>query len=188
MSSSIPTAIHVYTFKEGLLSRLAHDLKLRLSAFEIVARGREVEGRFDPRALRVLGAMRDGQLDADALSASDRDKVQETIEREILRAREHPQIVFQGRVIGDAAPFVVEGTLALCGRTQPLSVTLDASGPRWTGEVEFAPSRWGIKPYRALGGALKLQDRVRVSVEVTPGGTTPAEVLQGDVHTFGPHA
>jgi polyisoprenoid-binding protein YceI len=80
--------------------------------------------------------------------------VRETIEREILRAREYPEIVFRGRVIGDAAPFVVEGTLSLRGHTQPLRVPLDTRGPRWSGEVEFAPSRWGIKPYRALGGAL----------------------------------
>jgi hypothetical protein len=37
-------------------------------------------------------------------------------------------------------------------------------GARLVGELELAPSQWGIKPFRALGGTLKVQDRIRVAV------------------------
>ena len=39
----------------------------------------------------------------------------------------------------------------------------ERDGERCAGQVEFAPSRFGIQPYRAFLGALKLDDRVRVS-------------------------
>jgi hypothetical protein len=35
-----------------------------------------------------------------------------------------------------------------------------------TAEMEFAPSLFGIPPYKALGGAIRLQDRVLVRVHV----------------------
>jgi hypothetical protein len=38
-------------------------------------------------------------------------------------------------------------------------------GERLTGELEIVPSHWGIKPYRALGGTLKVQDRIRVAIQ-----------------------
>jgi hypothetical protein len=36
-------------------------------------------------------------------------------------------------------------------------------------EVPLVPSRWGIAPYRALAGALKLQDRVIVRLSLPRG-------------------
>jgi len=38
-------------------------------------------------------------------------------------------------------------------------------------EIELKPSDFGIAPYRALGGALKVQDRVRVVLTLDPPAT-----------------
>ena len=65
----------------------------------------------------------------------------------------------------------VRGTLELVGRSAPLELTLRARDGRLVGEVEFKPSRWGIKPYKALAGAIKLQDRVKVRVDLARDGT-----------------
>ena len=50
----------VFTFKEGLLSPLAHDLKLRVTRFslEVAETSDSVAAEFDPRSLVVLTAMK----------------------------------------------------------------------------------------------------------------------------------
>ena len=52
----------VFTFKHGLLSAMAHDLKLRATSFEVEVdeEHRRVRAKFDPASLRVVSAMRDG--------------------------------------------------------------------------------------------------------------------------------
>ena len=65
-------AIYIYTFKEGLLSKLAHDLRLSVTRFDISARGTEIEASLDPTSLRVDGVMKDGKIfKNDLLSKSD---------------------------------------------------------------------------------------------------------------------
>ena len=60
----------VFTKKEGLLSKVAHDLRLSLARFEISRDGDTVRGRFWPDTLTVDGAMRDGRLDAGDVAAN----------------------------------------------------------------------------------------------------------------------
>ena len=47
----------MFTFREGLLSPIAHDLRLRLERFEIAHDDETVEGRFWPDSLVVEGAI-----------------------------------------------------------------------------------------------------------------------------------
>lgn len=157
--------IHVYTFKEGLLSKLAHDLRLTLGAFEINVRGTEVQGRFDAASLRVDGAMKDGRLDRSELSESDRQKIRDNLLRDVLRARDYPEARFTGQTTSREPPFPIQGELTLCGVTKPLSLLLIVRNDRLVADVEFAPSQWGIKPFRALGGTLRVQDRIRLAID-----------------------
>lgn len=158
--------IHVYTFKEGLLSKLAHDLRLTLLRFSIRVRGNEVSGRFDLGSLRVDGVMKNGKLERGDLSPTDREKIQETA-KDVLHAREHPEARLLARITTSSAPFVLDGQLTLRGETRPIKVTLERSENGLEGSVTIVPSQWGIKPYRALGGTLKVQDRVRISIDAS---------------------
>lgn len=54
----------------------------------------------------------------------------------------------------------------MAGQRRPLALLLGLSRDRLHGEVELTPSRWGIKPFKALMGAIKLQDRVRVRFDL----------------------
>ena len=64
-------------------------------------------------------------------------------------------------------PFTVGGQLTIRDKARhlPLQVTIDADGDalQVRGEVRFLQSSFGIKPYSALLGALKIKDTVRVS-------------------------
>jgi hypothetical protein len=84
-----------------------------------------------------------------------------------MRVSDHPEVRFRGTTTTKQAPFVIEGTLEMFGNVRPLRILLNTRNKRLLGEVELAPSQWGIKPYKALGGALKLQDRVVISVDAS---------------------
>ena len=53
---------YVFTYKEGLLSSIAHDLKISVTRFslEIDEERRTLSAQCDPRSLSVVCAMRDG--------------------------------------------------------------------------------------------------------------------------------
>lgn len=163
--------IQVFTYKDGLLARLAHDLRLSLGRFEIERDGAAVSARFWPGSLRVDGAIdRRGQLDPDALSDSDRRKIGENLAAEVLLLDRFPELSFRGQLAADEA--AVAGELSMAGRSASVQVPVEARDGRLRGEVTLVPSRWGIAPYRALAGAIKLQDRVRVVLDLPadPGG------------------
>ena len=158
-------SILIYTYKEGLLSKLAHDLRLSATRFEISARGTEIEARFEPASLRIDGVMRDGRLERGEPSENDRAKIKDNLLRDVLRAQEFPEVRFVGRAASREPPFAVSGELTLCGVSKPISLMLVVHGQRMEAELEIVPSLWGIKPFRALGGTLKVQDRIRIVVQ-----------------------
>lgn len=166
--------IHVYTFKEGLLSKLAHDLRLTLTRFSISARGTEITARFELPSLRVDGVMKAGKLERNELSQSDREKIHETM-KDVLHVREYPEARLHARLINVEPPFMLDGQLTFRGETRPIQLRLERESDRLIGSMTIVPSQWGIRPYRALGGTLKLQDRVRITIDAS------AEWLTGGI-------
>lgn len=151
--------IEVYTFKDGLLARLAHDLRLTLRRFELRREGEVVTGRFWPGSLVVDGAMGKHGLDASALSVDNARTIAGTI-GEVLQVGRFPEVKLAGKVTAER----LVGALTLVGRELPIEATLTTSAGEVRAEVVLVPSRWGIAPYKALAGAIKLQDRVVVRV------------------------
>lgn len=152
--------IHVFTFREGLLSALGHDLQIAVSAFEIEvdAEAGAVAFRCDVEALEVKGAVEGGPL-----KEKDRRQIEKNMRQDVLNARRHPSIAYSGRLAGGDR---LEGELTLCGQKQPQQVRLAKQGDRLTGELTLTPSRWGVRPYKALLGAIKLEDRVVVRFDL----------------------
>lgn len=164
--ASPSNVVRIYTFKEGLLSTVAHDLRLTLERWTIeVDDDGAVKGRFHPATLRVDGPMRSGRLEVNGLSDKDRREIQGTVGEKLLHTARFPDVQLEGRVSGEGPRRAFEGTLTLVGRTAPLRAAVEVNGARVTVEVELQPTRWGIAPYKALLGAIRLQDRVRVTLE-----------------------
>jgi YceI-like protein len=171
----------VFTFRAGLLAAAGHDLKLRPERFEIEADGHSVRARFDAASLRVVAAMRGGREDAASLSARDRQEIERTCAREVLEAQRFPEIIFTSNEIPAGAvrspeivftsneipPDAVRGTLLLHGRELSVELALRREGPRAVAAVEIDVRRFGIRPYAAMLGALRVSPRVRV-VATTP--------------------
>lgn len=161
--------IHVFTYKEGLLSRVAHDLRLHVEprGVDVERSAEQVRAEIDASALVVDGAMRAAQLDAGALDGRDRQKIVDTMRREILATQRFPKIRFTGNAVarGDRE-LVIEGELELAGVRRPLSFTATRADRRLRARVTLRPSIWGIQPYKALAGAIRLQDRVTVDLDL----------------------
>lgn len=158
--------VEVLTFKQGLLSRIAHDLLLRSTEHEVRTDGASrVEVTVRLHGLEVVGAVQDGELRPGTLSASDRDKIRENLRDHVLQVDRHPEASFSAAVQTDAATRRLSGTLSLHGVSRSLELTLSERDGRLFGEVELTPSHWGIAPFKALMGAIKLQDRVVVRVD-----------------------
>lgn len=169
--------VHVFTFKEGLLSSVAHDLRLTPERFEIEIVHAEAGGgpttvtaRFWPATLRIDGAVKNGQLEAGGLSDRDRREIHDNLTDKVLHTDRHPEARFSGQLAIDAPLARVDGTLSLAGRDANLSITVRREDGRYRGEVELAPSRFGIAPFKALMGAIRLQDRVRLVFDLPAAG------------------
>jgi hypothetical protein len=60
----------------------------------------------------------------------------------------------------------VSGDLTIMGRSEAVDVQLTDAGEKIKGSFSVHQTRWGIKPFTAMMGALKVADRVDVEFEV----------------------
>jgi hypothetical protein len=157
--------VWVYTFKEGLLSRVAHDLRLHVERFTITVEQTEVHARFEANSLIVDGTMQGERFDPGGLGARDKAKIVETIRDELLQTRRYPTIEYRGTLeVGTGIR--VAGELEMLGVRRPLVIAATREGERVRASVTVRPSEFGLAPYKALAGAIRLQDRVRVELDL----------------------
>ncbi len=164
----------VLTFREGLLSAVAHDLLLRATAFRIAIdpAAPAVSADFEAASLRVVTAMRDGRPLPDALRPADAREIEATIAREVLRASRFPGIRFVSTAASRTqAGYQVTGHLTLCGTTRAVALFARREAGRLSAEVPIQQPDYGIRPYRAMLGTLRVKPEVVVRV------TIPAEEL-----------
>ena len=100
--------------------------------------------------------MKAGHVYPDDLSSRDKTKIRKTIQKEILAVMQYPNIRFEG----EYSDGLCTGNLTLKGLSHKIKFGVSIQDGECTGRVEIRPTRWGIKPYKALMGAIKLQDRV----------------------------
>jgi polyisoprenoid-binding protein YceI len=98
--------------------------------------------------------------------------------RNSLRADRYPEATFTatGFEPGAAGGGAIDGTLTLAGRpvSQRLQVTQTGPG-RYRATTTVYQTAFGIKPYSAFLGSLKVSDAVRIEVEVDLSGAEQQE-------------
>lgn len=160
--------VHLHTAREGLAARVGHDLLLsvtRWSGCLGVAPGLlSLSLELELRSLRVLRAT--GGLTA--LTNGDK----QTIQRNALRLMEvgpFPVATFtaQGPALLEAGGWL-EGRLRMHGRARPVTLRVERTAPlTWRATTTVLQSGFGIQPYSALLGAMRLADPVTVEALVT---------------------
>jgi len=157
----------VFTYKAGLLSGVAHDLKLRVERFEIAVDDQGIHTHFHASSLRVVCAQVGGQDDPRALSEKDRREIEATIVRDVLDARRHPAIDFRSSAVAATvapAEIQIDGTLSIRGRERPLRLLARREADRAVIETAIHQPDFGIRPYTAMLGALRIKPDVAVRV------------------------
>jgi polyisoprenoid-binding protein YceI len=158
----------VTTGRTGMGRRAGHDLVIEATRWQgevTVATAKPEDSAVsvvvDVDSLEV----REGLGGVKPLTEKDRADIRKTL-RDILGSETHPQVMFiSTSVTRSVASVTVEGDLTIRGETQPVVIDAEITDDRVHGSATLAQTRWGIKPYSAFLGALKLADEVGVELD-----------------------
>ena len=142
----------ILTYKDGLLSAIAHDLKIKVSQLQLqINEGHQIEAKFTASSLRVVNAMQSGAESPSSLSDADKKKIEHTIVEEVLHSARFPEIKFVSTSVKAAGDvYQIEGQLSLHGQTKGVAFTTKREGERHTAELTLHQPDFGIKPYSAM--------------------------------------
>jgi hypothetical protein len=156
----------VFTFKEGLLSPVAHDLRLVVQRFSIEIGEDSVLARFDTSSLRVDTPMKEGKENPSALGERDKLKIAEQIREDVLESARYPEARFESSSLRKRPDggYDLTGQLTLHGVTRPLTARTEAVGSGQRLELTLHQPDFGIVPYKAMMGTLKIRPDVTVRI------------------------
>jgi len=164
----------VQAFAEGLFSAFGHDPVIHIRDF-----GGEVQfepGTFANASLKI--AVEPNSLAVgDEVKEKDRLEIEHTMREEVLETSKYNEIVFQSsnisvsRLAQGRCRVRIIGDLTLHGVTQKnLWISTEAmvsdDSLRAQGEFSLKQSDFGIKPYSAAGGTIKLKNELKFSFDV----------------------
>jgi polyisoprenoid-binding protein YceI len=159
--------IALRTFRDGLAATAGHDLIIDLPNWsgELTLDNDKVPEALEVRIDLAALSVREGTGGIKPLTDRDRREIAVNARR-LLSTDQHPEAVFTANrfeVSGEGG--VIEGNLSLRGVPRPLRLQVSQTGPgryKITGTV--VQSAYGIKPYTAFFGALKVRDTVDIEV------------------------
>ena len=155
------------TFRDGLAATAGHDLTIEATRWSGVL---ELKDDLSPASLEVrvdLNALvvRDGTGGIKPLSDRDRREIAVTT-RKVLGADRSPEAVFAADAFAPPAG-EISGTLTIRGTARPLTLRVSETGPgSYHADGTVVQSSYGIKPYTAFLGALRVRDAVDAAVDI----------------------
>jgi polyisoprenoid-binding protein YceI len=163
----------VHTRKGGAAAKAGHDLTIEVTdwsatltmADDPAACGMALSAA--PGSLRV----REGHGGMMARGAEEIARIQQSIVDEVLK---DAAITYRSTHVTPAGGGLhVDGELELNGRRAPVGFDLTVADGRLRGAATVTQTAFGMKPYSALFGTLKVLDDVRVEVDAAlPQGDT----------------
>ncbi len=164
--------ITLNVYRDGVAARMGHNLVLEATKWSGKAEvdaddpaASSVKLTIDPRSLEIVEAS--GGIKP--LSDKDRADIKKNINDKILLTLRNPEITFQSTEVSGTAPNIqVKGSLTLAGKSRPLTldVRVDESSGRASGKTTLQQSSFGIKPFSAMLGALKIKDTIDIQFDV----------------------
>jgi len=175
--------LSVRTGRTGAAAKAGHNLLIHVTAWEATLEVGEDPSQTsivldaDATSLRV----RDGTGGMQALSDDDKASIQETIDDEVLKRMDIEFRSTSVQTTADGSRMSVQGELTLVGNTCPIAFDLlvDDDG-KLSGSAVLKQSDWGITPYSALFGALKVADGVVIEAVSQPAEPMLLPVPSGD--------
>ena len=149
----------VRTGRAGAAAKAGHDLLIEVTRWHGKLDDGAVELEADSRSLRVL----EGSGGISPLDDDDKAGITQTIDEEILKGT--PIVFRSSSVHPRGGGLEVRGDLELAGARRPVDFMLDVGGDgSVAGSAQLKQTDWGIKPFSALFGTLKVADVVEVKV------------------------
>lgn len=169
------SSLWVFVAKAGLFSAFAHDHQIGVKSFsgsitvpESGATSGALTLDIEAQSLTVLDQK---------VSEKDRTEIFNSMHSTVLESEKYPKIAFKSAAISDLKQtgeqtynFTVNGDLSLHGVTKriavPVGATITPQQLRATGKYTLRQTDFGIKPYSAAGGAVKVKNEVVVNFNI----------------------
>jgi polyisoprenoid-binding protein YceI len=156
------------TYRRGVAQSVGHDLVIEMTSWsgQVVVgddlAASQISGTVDMGAMVVL----EGTGGVKALTEKDKvDIVDEA--RKHLKVAAQPQASFSSTAVQDGAAATLTGTFSVAGGSGPISLTVEEQGSgQYVVRGTVVQSAYGIKPYSAFLGALKLKDEIELEIQV----------------------
>ena len=160
--------LSIRTGRSGAAARAGHDLLIEVTSWKATidvgpeAAQTSLTLTADARSLQV----REGTGGMKALDDDDKDNIRQTIHDEVLKGT---AIEFASRAARDTADGLdVDGELELFGIKHPVSFVLAVGdADKISASARLRQSDWGMKPYSALFGTLKVADELTIELDGT---------------------
>jgi polyisoprenoid-binding protein YceI len=154
--------LSVRTGRTGTVAKAGHDLLIHVTKWTgTLDTGDAPSVTLDADATSLK--VREGTGGMKALDDGDLANIEQTIDDEVLKRQD---ISFRStRVEETAGGLSVTGDLTIRGATRPVAFDLVVADGRVRGTAVVKQTEWGMKPYTALFGALKVADEVRVEID-----------------------
>jgi len=158
--------LSVRTSRTGTVAKAGHDLLIHVTKWRgTLETGDAPSVALDADATSLK--VREGTGGMMALDDGDLANIEQTIDDEVLKRQD---ISFRStRAEETAEGLSVTGDLTLRNTTRSVAFDLVLSDGRVRGTAVVKQTDWGMKPYTALFGALKVADEVRVEIDAELG-------------------
>jgi polyisoprenoid-binding protein YceI len=169
--------IVIRTFRDGLAAQAGHDLIIDVTRWsgEIAVNDGTTLASVQARIDMTSWVVREGTGGLKPLTDADRRDITATTRRllSVDRHREAEFVATRFHQTGDEGGSM-DGTLTLRGMARPLQLRFRQISPgRYRGTGTVVQSAYGIKPYTAFLGALRVRDAVDVEIEVAAEAPAP---------------
>ena len=167
--------LSVLTFKEGMLSVIAHDLQLDVTDYKVDVNVPE-EGfgsgslnvELQANSLKVDFAMKDGQPNPGCLKEKDIADIEKDMFKKVLHPDKYPTVSFCSKEIQvKDGGYHVSGELDLHGAKKPVAFDVDTSNDNnLKGTFVIKQTDYGVKPFKAMMGTLKVKDELKFAFDL----------------------
>lgn len=157
----------VFTYKAGLLSAVGHDLLLKVTRWQLTLDEDTIEGSFDGTSFEVIGAMKNGKVAPGVLSDKDKRDILDNMRKGVFK-RHHPEhISFSCDEVDETDEGLEgEGTLTIEPNAHDIAFEVAVHGDEAVCELTLHQPDWGIAPFKALMGTLKIKPDIKVRITV----------------------
>ncbi|MDQ2960164.1 MAG: YceI family protein, partial [Candidatus Dormibacteraeota bacterium] len=164
----------IRTRRQGAAARAGHDLVIEATRWTATVRvdaagpaGSSLAAIIDAASLVV----REASGGALPITEGQKDEIAKTTRTKVLHADKNPEIKATSTAVtatGDGAEITLD--LVIAGKSRPATLVVhvaeDGDGVTVTGSTTVCQTDFGITPYSALFGTLKVRDEVEITVEV----------------------